>query len=72
MILPAELLSESPDLSPTGFPLFVFELPVLLHFPLVSCLIVYSCSIRKASINKQRWGKFSHRNFLNASRCDLL
>jgi hypothetical protein len=52
MILPAGPLLGCPDLPPTGFPLFVFELPVLLHFPLVSCLIIYTCSIRNANINK--------------------
>jgi hypothetical protein len=51
MSLPAGLLLECPDLSPTGLPLFVFELPVLLHFPLVSCFIIYSCSIRNARVN---------------------
>jgi hypothetical protein len=40
MILPAGLLLECPDPSPTGLPLFVFELPVLPHFPLVSYIIV--------------------------------
>jgi len=40
MILPAELLLECPNLSPTGLPLVVFELPVLLHFPLVSCITI--------------------------------
>jgi hypothetical protein len=40
MILPAVLLLECPDPSPTGLQPFVFELPVLLHFPLVSCIII--------------------------------
>jgi hypothetical protein len=40
MILPAGLLLECPNLSPTGLPLVVFELPVLLHFPLVSCITI--------------------------------
>ena len=40
MILPDGLLPECPDLSLTGLPLFVFELPVLLHFLLVSCFII--------------------------------
>jgi hypothetical protein len=38
--LPAGLLLECPYLAPTGLPLVVFELPVLLHFLLVSCIIV--------------------------------
>jgi len=40
MILPAGLLLECPNLSPTWLPLVVFELPVLLHFPLVSCITI--------------------------------
>lgn len=40
MPLPAGLLPEYPNLSPIGLPLVVFELPVLLHFLLVSCIIV--------------------------------
>jgi len=51
MTLPAGLLLECPDPSPTGLPLFVFELPVLSHFPLVSCIIIYSCSISYAIVN---------------------
>jgi len=51
MILPAGLLLECPDPSPTGLPLFVFELLVPPHFLLVSCIIIYSCIIRNAIIN---------------------
>ena len=40
MLLPAGLLLECPNLSPTGLPLVVFELPVLLHFLLVSCITI--------------------------------
>lgn len=40
MILPAEIPLESPDHFPGGLPHVVFELPMLLHFPLVSCNIV--------------------------------
>jgi hypothetical protein len=38
MILSAGLLLECQYLSPTGLLLVVFELPVLLHFLLVSCI----------------------------------
>lgn len=41
MIPPDGLPLECPGLSPTGLLLAVSELPVLLHFPLVSCIIVY-------------------------------
>jgi len=46
--LPLECLS----LSPTGLLLAVFELPVLLHFPLASCIILYYCSISNARLSK--------------------
>jgi hypothetical protein len=38
--LSAGLLLECPYLAPTGLPLVVFALPVLLHFLLVSCIII--------------------------------
>jgi len=40
MTLPVGLPLEYPGPSPIGLPLVVFEPPVLLHFPLVSCIII--------------------------------
>jgi hypothetical protein len=40
MILSAGLLLECHNLSPIGLLLVVFELPVLLHFLLVSCITI--------------------------------
>jgi hypothetical protein len=40
MIPFARLLLECQNLSPTGLLLVVFELPVLLHFLLVSCITI--------------------------------
>jgi hypothetical protein len=55
MILPAGLPLEYPNLFPIELLLAVFELPALLHFPLVSCITIYSCSIRNARVNRKAW-----------------
>jgi hypothetical protein len=51
MILSAGLFLECQNLSPTGLLLAVFELPVPLRFLLVSCIAIWSCSIRNARVN---------------------